>query len=417
MSRTPGLRRALLALGALALALALAIPAGRHQRIGEDFAVFWQAGKNFASGAPLYHGYLPGARPLKYPPFAALVFTPLALFSLSVAAILVSLLNLALWVAAVRLTRDILAITLPDRIATRLPLVLGTVLSAQFFLDNFHHVQMNGITFYLVLYGIRACLRDQDLRAAGALVGATALKITPIFFVAWLVIRGRRRAALLVMPIALGCLLVPLVLRGPTRGAAELVEYYHTFLEGHQHGEIGSYTAGQNLAALVSRMTRPPDAGQRSFQYLPAGASTAQLIYKVGWIAVLLGFLARLLALRVRRRPIGAIELAMAFLAALLLSPITFTTHLVPLLFVFTTALSVRPSALGRTGYVLAAVLGLGMAATGLSGRDLAGREVYLAVGGYSVIAWTMLLMFGVAVALAGTSRLGPSLTGPRPPA
>jgi hypothetical protein len=66
-------RRILLTLGVVAVGVALAVPQGLRQHVGEDFAVFWQAGRNFATGAPLYDGYLPGARPLKYPPFAALV--------------------------------------------------------------------------------------------------------------------------------------------------------------------------------------------------------------------------------------------------------------------------------------------------------------------------------------------------------
>ncbi len=396
-------RSILLVLIAAAVALALAIPQGLDQHTGQDFAVFWQAGSNFASGAPLYHDYLPGARQFKYPPFAALVFTPLALFSLPVAAVLVSLLNLGLWIVAVLLTRDIVALTFDGRTRSRLPLVLATLLTAQFFLDNFHHVQLNAVTFVLVLIGIRAHLRGRDLRAAASLVAATAIKITPVFFVAWLVMRGRRRASFAVFPMALATILVPLLLRGPATGTAELVEYYHTFLKGHQHGEIGSYTAGQNLAALIGRMTRQPeDAERESFQYLPTSERTAQLAYRVLWVTVLMVFLVKLALLRRRRAPVSAFELALVFLTALLLSPITFTTHLLPLLFVFTTVLSVRPSALRGPGYVVAVVVCLGMAASGLSGRDLVGSTAYRNVGGYSIFAWTMLLLLAVTVTLAG---------------
>src|SRR2546422_5603240 len=45
---------------------------GLHEQVGGDFHVFWQAGRNFFTGAPLYHGDLPGARNFIYPPFAAL---------------------------------------------------------------------------------------------------------------------------------------------------------------------------------------------------------------------------------------------------------------------------------------------------------------------------------------------------------
>jgi glycosyl transferase family 87 len=393
----------LLALAAFAVALALAVPVGLRQHIGDDFAVFWQAGRNFATGAPLYHGDLPGARPFKYPPFAALVFTPLAVFRLQIAAVLVSLLNLACWVAAVYLTRDIIARTAPDSTGGRWPLALAWVLSAQFFLDNFHHVQMNEVTLILVLLGIRAYLQGKDVAAAGAIVTATALKITPIFFVAWLVIRGRRRAAVAVVPLALACVLVPLLLRGPSRGAAELVEYYHGFLEKHQHGEIASYTAGQNVAGLVSRMTLPPaEADGHSYQWLPAGEGTAQRVYQGLWVAVLLSFLGKLVLLRAQQAPLSALELAMVYLTALLLSPITFTTHLVPLLFVFAAVLSLRWESLGGPERVIAGLVGVGIALCGLSGRDLAGNMLYVAIGGYSVCAWTMLALFGATVVRAG---------------
>ncbi len=405
-SGSSGWRGPLLWVAGLAIALALAIPVGLHQHLGEDFHVFWQAGRNFATGAPLYHDSLPGARPLKYPPFAAMAFTPLALFSLHVAAILMSLLNLGLWVVAVGLTRQIVARTLPDRTPSPVPLVLAFILSAQFFLDNFHHVQMNEVTFVLALLGIKAYLDGRDVTSAAAFVAATALKITPIFFTAWLVIRGRRRAALAVFPIALACLLVPMVLRGPSRGVDELQEYYHKFLRQHQHGEIESYSAGQNIAGVVNRMTlAPASPDQSSFQWVPATRRAAQLAYQGAWVTLLMLFLGRLVHLRVRRAPLNADELAMIFATSLLLSPITFTTHLVPLLFVFATALSAWPVARGPAR-VVALAIGVGMAVCGLSGRDLVGGAMYLDVGGYSVCGWTILALFGVTLVRGGRAGL-----------
>ena len=394
--------RIVLVAGGLAAAIALSVTQGLHERIGQDFHVFWQAGRNFTTGHPLYHDSLPGARPLKYPPFAAFVFQPLALFPLQAAAALFSFLNLVLWALAVWLTRDIVARTFPDRNPTILPIVVAVVLSAQFFLDNFHHAQMNGVILVLVLLGIRAYLRGQDVRAAAYTVAATAIKITPIFFVTWLVLRGRRRAALAVPPIALACILVPLVFRGPATGAAELVEYYHTFLEGHQHGEIDSYTGGQNIAAFVNRMTRPVENARHvSYRYLPLSEPAAQTVYRSLWAAVLLIFLARLALLRRRGGPVSAFELAMVFLAGLLLSPITFMAHLVSLLFVFCVFLSVRPASLSPVARPLALLLCAAIAVIGLSGRDLAGSAAYEAVGGYSVYVWTMLLLFATEVVAA----------------
>jgi glycosyl transferase family 87 len=399
-------RTAVLTAGAIVLAVALSVPQGMHQHVGHDFQVFWQAGRNFATGYPLYRNYLPGARPLKYPPFAAFVFQLLAIFPLQVAAVLFSLLNLGLWVLSVFLTRDIVTLTFPQRNPASWPLVFAVALSAQFFLDNFHHVQMNEVILVLVLLGIRASLRGMDPRAAGYLATATAIKITPIFFLTWLVVRGSRRAALAVPLLVVGCVLVPLLLRGPATGTAELVEYYHSFLEGHQHGRIDTYTADQNLAALVSRMSRPVENAEHlTYMYLPLPQDTAQLIYRALWVTVLLLFLTKLAALRIRGSPVSALELSMVFLASLLLSPITFTAHLVPLLFVFYAFLSYPPRTISRGEYLVAAVLLTGMVITGLSGRDLVGDTAFLSIRGYSLMAWTMLLLFLAALVLAGRER------------
>jgi glycosyl transferase family 87 len=392
-----------LGLFGLILAVALSVNQGRHQQIGHDFHVFWQSGRNFATGDPLYHGYLPGARQFKYPPFAAFVFQALAVLPLQLAAILFSLLNLILWVVAVYLTSDIVRRTFPDRNRSALALVFAVAFSAQFFLDNFHHVQTNGLILVLVLLGIRAFLDEKDIPAAAYIVTATAIKLTPIFFAIWLCMRGRRRAALAVVAVALGCLLVPLLLRGPSTGAAELAEYHHSFLRGHQRAQIATYRAGQNLAALVNRMSLPAQAGQQiSYRYFPLSEPTAGLLYRVLWMTVLLIFLVKLFLLRRERAPVSAWELSMVFLAALLLSPITFTTHLVSLLLVFHTFLSVRPGRLSRAGQIAAAVLVPAMVLTGLSGRDVVGRSVYLYTRGYSLLTWTILLLFLATVLLAG---------------
>jgi Glycosyltransferase family 87 len=398
-------RRYLLITGALVVAVALSVAQGMQEHVGRDFHVFWQAGRNFASGSPLYHDYLPGARHFKYPPFAAFVFQVLALFPLQVAAALFSLLNLVLWAAAVYLTRDIVDRTFPERNTVALPLVLAVVFSAQFFLDNFHHAQVNGLILVLILLGVRAYLSGKDLVAAAYLVTATAIKITPVFFVAWLVARGGRRVALAVPAIAIACVLLPLLVRGPTTGASELVEYYHSFLQGHQQGNVTNYTSyihDQNLAALVNRMSGPPHPQLGSYRYLPASQHTAQLIYRALWTAVLLGFLVKLALLRIRRAPLSAFELSMVFVTGLLLSPITLTAHFVSMIFVFHTIMSVRVAPLSIRGRVVLGALWVAMAVTGLSGRDLVGRTAYLSVRGYSIFVWMLLLLFVLALVLAG---------------
>src|SRR5256885_3844296 len=217
--------------------VAFADPDRKSTRLNSSHLVISYAVFCLKKKAALYHGALPGARPFLYPPFAAMVFQLFALLPLPVAAEILSFVSLALLSVTTYLTQRIVSRTYPDRATGPLPLVLAVVLTLVFFLDNFNRVQINEVIFLLILLGIDAHLRSRDVRSAAYFVVATALKITPVFFVIWLMLRGRRRAALAVPPLAIACVVAPLLMRGPATGAAELAEYYHSFLQGFQHGQ------------------------------------------------------------------------------------------------------------------------------------------------------------------------------------
>src|SRR5439155_839542 len=78
----------------------------------------------------------------------------------------------------------------------------------------------------------------------------------------------------------------------------------------------------------------------------------------------------------------------------------TWKAHLVTLLFVFYTFLRLRPADLPAPLRVVLIGLWALIAVSGLSGRDLVGRDAYYYLGGYSVVVWTMLLLFVAAVVL-----------------
>ena len=378
----------------------IAIDRGKGQAVGGDFHVFWQAGRNFASGAPLYHGDLPGARRYIYPPFAAMVFQLFAVFPLPIAAEILSFLNLLLLGVTFALTKRIIERTLPDRVTGPLPLVLGVVLSLVFFLDNFSHVQINEVIFVLALLGVDAHLRGWDVRSAAYFVVATAIKITPVFFVIWLVLRGRRRAALAVPPLALACVAAPLLMRGPTTGSAELSEYYHSFLAGFQHGQVLTDGRVQNLGAMVYRMMRPAETPERlDYAFLPASDRTTALVYRAAVILLFLLFLGNLGFLRARAAALSAVELSTVFLIGHLLSPITWRAHLVSLLFVFSTFLALRPATLPTSQRMILYALWALMLVSGLEGRDIVGNQAFSYIAGYSIVVWTMLLLFLTGVA------------------
>jgi hypothetical protein len=393
------MKRALVAIGAIGLlgvCVVLSVIEAKSQGPGSDFHARWLAGRWFWAGDPLYT-YLPGVREPTYPPFAAMVFQLFALFPLKVAAGLFYFCNLLLIPVAVRLTADIFDALWPppERPRNWWRLGLAILFSAQFFLNNLNLVQVNLALFVLCLLGIRWYLAGHDVRGAAALVAATAIKLVPVFLVAWLVVRGRRRAALAVVPLGLACVALPMLQRGPATGVRDLADYYHTLLQGFGEGRVVQRYTNQNLGAAVYRLMRlPSEPTERDYRVFPASEETARAVYRAAAVLVVAGFLGTLVWLRTRGVPLTVFEVSAAFLAGHLLSAMTWKAHLVTLLFVNYAFLSLKPR--GLTWGILAL-----MAVVGLTGRDLVGDTLHHAIGGYSLIVWMMLLMLAASLWLS----------------
>ena len=390
------MKRRLVAVLVLGVCVVLSVLEAKSQGPGTDFHARWLAGRWFWEGQPLYQ-YLPGVREPTYPPFAAMVFQIFALFPLKVAAGLFYFCNLLLIPVAVWLTLGVFDALWPPPDRPREPwrLWLAIVFSAQFFLNNLNLVQVNLALFVLCLLGIRWYLAGRDVQGAAALVAATAIKLVPVFVVMWLVLRGRRRAALAVVPLSLACLALPMLQRGPATGARDLADYYHTLLEGFGKGRVEQRYTNQNLAASVYRFTREPtEPSERDYRVIATSERTARIVYRVAAIVVVAAFTGTLIWLRARGAPLTVFELSTAFLVGHLLSAMTWKAHLVTLLFGYYAFLSLKPR--GFTWVILAL-----MAITGLTGRDLVGDWVHHAMGGYSVIVWMMLFMLGASLWLS----------------
>ncbi|HEV8178563.1 MAG TPA: glycosyltransferase family 87 protein [Gemmatimonadales bacterium] len=370
------------------------------QDVGTDFHVFWQAGYDFAHGLPLYQS-LPGARHFNYPPFAAQVFQILGLFPLKTAALFFYVASVGLILIAIWLTRDIVQRLPPPARPTALPLALAVLSCAGFMLDNLVHVQVNLLTFVLCLLGVQAFVSKREPAAAGWLVAATAIKITPVFFLAWAIIRGSRRTFAAIAVFGVLCLMLPVVQRGVEQGSADLTEYYRSFLHQFASGGVVTNYRNQNLAALIYRAAVPgaaEDVPPYEYAYLPSLAAAAPTTYRVLALVIFAALLTHLIRLRLARWETGVLEISSVFLTAHLLSGITWKAHLVTLLFVFYAFFSLDLSRFGRIGRIALAPAWAGIVVIGL-GRDLVGSRLHHYMAGYSVFVWVMLLLFGLCVA------------------
>ena len=417
MSDRRGPRHWSRALGILLFVLVVIAAAARRagkQGVGTDFHVFWQAGYDFAHGLPLYQA-LPGARHFNYPPFAAQVFQALGIFPLETAAWLFYVASVVLILIAICLSRDIVRRLEPARRPGSLPLVLAVLFSAGFMLDNLVHVQVNLLTFVLCLLGIQAFVAKREFAAGGWLVAATAIKLTPVFFLAWAMIRGSRRSLAAIAVLGALCLMLPVIQRGVAQGSVDLTDYYGSFLHQFAAGGAVANYRNQNLAALVYRAVVPAaaeDVQPYEYAYLPSLAAAAPLLYRAVALVVLAAFLTHIIRLRTASRPVGALEISSVFLTGHLLSGITWKAHLVTLLFVFYAFFLLDPRWVGRAGRWALGLAWAGIVAIGL-GRDLIGSRLHHYLAGYSMFVWVMLLLFGLSLVWSQRPQRGERYSGP----
>jgi alpha-1,2-mannosyltransferase len=157
-----------------------------------DLGVYTGAVEGLSHGASLYDFISAGNAPFTYPPFAGLVFLPLA----GAPAVPLQL----AWTLATILTVAGLAMLLARRKAAWLALVL--VLSAPVSSD----LKYGQVSLFLAAMIAVDVLALRRSRWQGLLIGvAAAIKLTPLIFIPLLWLAGRRRAAVLATAAFAAC--------------------------------------------------------------------------------------------------------------------------------------------------------------------------------------------------------------------
>jgi alpha-1,2-mannosyltransferase len=299
-------------LAAVAAAVALLVWAGLDrwaQRHGFfDLRIYRGALRWWLDGGTLY-GYVQprtGGLGFTYPPFAALVLTPLAAVGFDAAAAAVSVGT----AAAVTLTTWWFVGPLADRygwprwfaVAVAVPLVCAL----EPVRETMGFGQVNLLLVALVLADLGALRRGA--RFAGVGIGlAAAVKLTPAFFVLYLLVTGRGRAA----GVAVGTAAAATVLAAAVAPAASWQFWGEALWRTSRVGRY-DYTGNQSWMGLLARLTDPHPP--------------SRLLWLAGAAAIAGYGLWR--ARRAWRAGDDLAGLTVAGLAAGLVSPISWTHHL-----------------------------------------------------------------------------------------
>jgi alpha-1,2-mannosyltransferase len=341
---------------------------------GKDYPLWYDVGRRVVNGDALYANF-----DFIYPPFAAVLMTPLSLFGRSVSVVGFVLIELASWWAATKLS---------DRLSGEIGakpwwlVALPSLLAMPFIVDTVNLGQPNLMLLAMMLAGL-ALLQDGRQGAAGAMFAlATSLKAFPVTVFPYLLWRRRWRAAasMVVCSVAF-LLLVPAPIRGFDRNLHEV----ETWLDGMilsaseagfgQRPEQNWSWRNNSIIAVTHRLVRRIGAEQIDPPAKPVYVNVLDLSYGQAnfvlvAIAGLIGasFCAALPRENRRTRKSDASEFALLLSLMTIASPLARVYYFVWLLFPFT-VLAYRafldPSP--RTRQISAGVLAFAMAVFALT--------------------------------------------------
>jgi alpha-1,2-mannosyltransferase len=286
-----------------------------------DLQVYRAGGAAVLHGQPLYSAHPAGSQlPFTYPPFAGLLFAPLAAVSWPVARAAVAVAWLACLIAVLVMCLDQVGYRpagggRPGRAGwaawLRSP-VLVAGLAAAIWLEPVRGTLGFGQVNLLLVALVLADFTGRFPRLPrGVLIGiAAGLKLTPGIFAVYLLITGRRRAAAAALASFLGTVAVGrLVLPGAS------AQYWGKLWWSPEHVGGVAYAGNQSLYGTASRLLHGAHQGRL---WLPAA-----LLVGVGGLA---------LAAAAYRAGQELTGVSLCALTGLLLSPISWSHHWVWLL-------------------------------------------------------------------------------------
>lgn len=275
-----------------------------------DMVVYRTEGRAVLDGRDLYgaavkvqsHGG--NALPATYPPFAAVLFAPLAWLPVGAAKVLVTAANLALLAVVVHLSMKLVGWQ-PSR-AERwsvVAAVAGLCLWLEPVWTTLRYGQINLALAALVLLDLT---RPPGARWRGVGVGiATGVKLTPAVFIVWFLLSGRRREAVTSAATALGTAALGFVLLPRDSAKFWLHKVFQTDAVGKTY-----ITDNQSLSGMLARITHLDDP---------------KALWAVA--AVVVGIAGLLLAARIERDGDTALGAVCCAVTGLLISPISWSHH------------------------------------------------------------------------------------------
>lgn len=364
-----------------------------------DFRTYFMASEDALAGR---NPYTKSEKHLDYiyPPLLLWLCAPLTKLPFLVAVAVWTLVNFLAWIGAVCLT---LKIVNPRRAATWILIVVPSLACYRWILQASTRGQLNLIVLLVTLAGLWAAERRKEWLSGSFLAMAIHLKLLPILFLPYFILRTRWKVV--ASCFAVGVIL--LVLPGVTYGREWTIQMLRLWLQRFlQHGgALAMDMEGGNQAPLammyrfLARRDVPP------VEWFPPPVAslppeTVWLMYTL--VAVTVYSVTLWLSNRSHPFAPAAADFSLLFLSTHLVSKKTFEHHLVTMIFVYSALLAIVPGWRGSPRRAATAWWGLwgAIILQNFYSPMFLGLTAASRIGVYSPTTLSLILLWSVLVML-----------------
>jgi hypothetical protein len=253
----------LFALASLILATYVLVPDLLGHGKTKDYILWYTTGQRVLHHAEIYQDGTCGGFSFIYTPFTAVLLSPLALFGRTGMDILLVLLNIVSWLAAILLSERLSGPGTPGL----WPRILPSLFCLAFIFDMFDLGQPNLLLLTLMLTGLWLMRAARPGLAGTVFALAAAIKAFPIAIFPYLLWRRQWRVAgVMAVMIAVFLFIIPIPWLGWSGNLHELHLWSSSMADFSSGSGFGQRTAqnwswrNQSLFSVIHRLTRPLNA-------------------------------------------------------------------------------------------------------------------------------------------------------------
>jgi hypothetical protein len=273
-------------------------------------------------------------------------------------------------------------------------LILATVFTLKYFWNNLVMFQINYMILAVILAGVYYLSKNKPHIAGILFAIITLIKVIPVFLAAFVFLFHYSRKVMVSMVLTvLFCLTIPISIRGWDQWKQDHVDFYEILVDQYVvDGRIVADQANHSLKAGFIKTFYPETRGDENVapgEY-PGFVSAMNLIT----ILLLMTLVTGGVLLFRKNQYFSLSYLSAIILFTHLFSGITWTAHLVTLIFCLLPVLLIDVKTLKTGGKVVYWTFIVGMIFLGIEGSDTVGEKIYLAIRYYDIYTYLLMGLF-----------------------